>query len=119
MPIVPSFQIAGETLTNELRVDGFEASQDTGKESLEVQSRIIWSEKVGNGDGGTGVNGVQADAKDDLVRAVGVDTLGEDTSNLDVGGLVSRLGGVEGIYSLSEDMNQIYFYSTHRYRWAI
>lgn len=88
VPVVPGLEVGGEALAEELLVHGLEARQDPREERLEAEGRGGRGEEVGDGDGGARVDGVEADAEDDLVCAVGVDALGEDTSDFAVDGLI-------------------------------
>jgi hypothetical protein len=49
-----------------------------------VQGGRAGRQEVRDGGRGTGIDGVDADSKHDLVRAVAVAALGEDAANLDV-----------------------------------
>lgn len=92
--VVAALEVAGEAAAAELGVDGLEARQDAGEEHLEAQRRGVRGQQVGQGGGRARVGGVDADAEDDLVRAVTVAALREQAANFDV---LRGLGGVEGV----------------------
>lgn len=75
VPVVPGLEVGREPLAEELLVHGLEARQDARQERLEAERRGRLRQKVRDGDGGARVDGVEADAEDDLVGAVGVDAL--------------------------------------------
>lgn len=62
-----------------------------------MELRSTWGNEVGDGDGGTWIDGVETDAEDDLVGAVKVETLGENAADFHIRGLASRFRGVKCI----------------------
>lgn len=88
VPVVPGLEVGREPFAEELLVHGLEARQDPRQERLEAERRGRRRQEVRDGDCGARVDGVEADAEDDLVGAVGVDALREDAADLAVDGLV-------------------------------
>lgn len=88
-------------MPDEVPVRSFETGEHAREERLDADGRCAGGYEIGQGGGGTRVDGVETDAEDDLVGAVGVAALGEDAADLDIGCLV-WLRRVEAIFSLSE-----------------
>ena len=82
--IIPPLQALGEAPTAKLRVERLQTRQNSGKQGFYTERRRIRRQEVGNGCRGAGVDGVDADAEDDLVRAVAVAALGEDAADFDI-----------------------------------
>lgn len=80
--VVPCLETAGESFAEKLGVDGFYACEHAREEGLKVELWCDSGYEVGDGHCGTGVGGVEAYAKDDLVVSVEVEALGKDTADL-------------------------------------
>lgn len=96
MLIIQLLQLLIESCTAEIVVDDFETGENACEKFFKCEGWEMGREEIVEGDCGSGVGGVHADADDEVVGCAGVGGVDEDTAEFDEGFFVG-FGGVAGV----------------------
>lgn len=99
MAVIPALEVPGEAFADELRVNGLEAGQYSSKKRLDPRRTggVELGYKGFDGRSWARIDCVDANTQDDLIIAVGIDTLRKYAPYLDIGSRVSWFRRVKSI----------------------